>query len=460
MDCARFQHVENSSRHLPSAQGPSKIRRMAIQKVDVLVIGGGVVGASVANELQASGRNVTLIERGQPGQACSYANAGWLTPCFAMPLPQPGMFWKSVGWLLDSNSPLYIQPQVNPTLFRWMWQFLRAMNQKRMMESVAVLTAISTFSLDYYRQLSTRTKRKMGFDTHGLLMVSATKAGLGAANLEMQLMNQRGIAGRWLEQEELLKFEPSLKPIVQGGVYFPDEAQANPYEATLAIMDEFVERGGRMISMTEAFDFDVRDGRIARIHTTQGDFEADLVVLASGSWSNEIAKKLDLAIPILGGKGYSMSVDMKQNKPHHPIMIIERKIAITPFEHSVRLAGTLELVDQDFSISPNRVRGIHRGAQEYLHFDKPSEAGKNETGSAPLYDLSSVRDVWRGLRPCTPDGVPVIGPSTKLRNLFYCAGHQLLGFQSAPGSGRLAADLIIGRTPLTDPWPFRADRFE
>jgi D-amino-acid dehydrogenase len=448
-------HHSFTNVRLLQRERPSIIPPMATQKVDILIIGGGVIGASVASELQAAGRSVTLIERGQPGQGCSYGNAGWLTPCFAMPLPQPGMFWKSVGWLLDANSPLYIQPQVNPTLFRWMWQFLRAMNEERMNESITVLTAISTFSLEFYKKLAARTKRKIGFENRGLLMVSATESGLEAANLEMQLMNARGIAGRSLSKDEVLKFEPSLKPIVRGGVFFPDEAQANPYETTLAIMDEFVAAGGRVIANTEAFDFDVRDGRIARVHTTQGDFEAELVVLASGSWSNAIAKKLDLSIPILGGKGYSMSVDMTENKPQHPIMIIERKIAITPFANSVRLAGTLELVDQDFSISPNRVRGIHRGAQEYLHFDK-----KNDASSEPLYDLSAVRDVWRGLRPCTPDGVPVIGPSTKLQNLFYCAGHQLLGFQSAPGSGRLAADLILKRTPLTDPRPFRADRFE
>lgn len=429
---------------------------MAIQKVDVLVIGGGVIGACVARELQASGRQVTLVEKGQIGHGSSFANAGWLTPCFAMPLPQPGMFWKSVGWLLDSNSPLYIHPQMNPTLFRWMFQFLRAMNRKQMMESIKVLTEISTYSLEAYRELSERSKTPIGFEKRGLLMVSATKDGLDHANLEMQLMAAQGIAGRSLSQDEVLKFEPSLKPIVRGGVYFPGEAQADPFLTTTAIMEEFVALGGHSMPMTEAFDFEVKDGRITRVVTTRGEFEADLVVLASGAWSNAIADKLKLSIPILGGKGYSMSVDMTEHKPQHPIMIVERKIAVTPFAKSVRLAGTLELVDEDFSISPNRVRGIRRGAQEYLKFDQNVEA---TFGKKPQ-DLSDVRDVWRGLRPCTPDGVPVIGPSTKISNLFYCAGHQLLGFQSAPGSGRLAADLILKRTPLTDPHPFRADRFE
>lgn len=425
---------------------------MAIQEVDVLVIGGGVIGACVARELQASGRSVTLIEKGRPGEGCSFANAGWLTPCFAMPLPQPGMFWKSIGWLLDSNSPLHIQPQLNPTLFRWMIQFLRAMNRQQMSDAITVLTAISTYSLDFYRELAKRSP--IGFENRGLLMVSGTKSGLDAANLEMQLMGERGIAGRSLNHDEALAFEPALKSIVRGGVFFPDEAQAEPYATTLAIVEEFKALGGQLFSMTEAYDFEVRGGRITKVETTQGMFAAELVVLAAGSWSKGIASKLGSSIPILGGKGYSMNVEMRERKPTHPIMIIEKKIAVTPLVsatgHSVRLAGTLELVDQDFSISPNRLRAIHRGAQEYLHFDSHNSPD----------DFAPVRNIWRGLRPCTPDGVPVIGPSVTLKNLFYCAGHQLLGFQSAPGSARLATDLILKRTPITAAHPFRADRFE
>ncbi len=422
--------------------------------VDVLVIGGGIIGATVACELQASGRSVTLIERGQPGHGCSFANAGWLTPCFAMPLPQPGMFWKSIGWLLDPSSPLHIQPQLSPTFLRWMTHFLKSMNLKKMNESITVLTALSTYSLDFYQKLAVQSKAPIGFENRGLLMVSATDGGLKAANIEMRLMGERGIAGRSLTRDEALGFEPTLKPIIKGGVFFPDESQAEPYATTLAIMDEFVALGGKSVPMTEAFDFEIKNGRIASVETTEGIFDAELVVLATGAWSNSLARKLGSSIPVLGGKGYSMNIEMREKKPQHPIMIIEKKIAITPLlsagGNSVRLAGTLELVDQDFSISSNRLRGIHRGAQEYLHFD----------ADHPANDLSQVRKIWRGLRPCTPDGVPIIGPSVRLQNLFYCTGHQLLGFQTAPGSARLAADLILGRPTLTNPHPFRADRFE
>ena len=413
-------------------------------KHDVLVIGGGIIGTSLARELQESGRKVLLIDRGDIGAGCSYGNAGWVTPCFAMPLPQPGMLFKSIGWLLDNTSPLHIQPQFNPVLFRWLWHFMLSMNDKKMRQSVAVLAEISKYSLNFYQELSKRSNSSMAFEKRGLLLVSAGQAGLDHAKLEMELIHERGIPGHLLSKEELLAKEPALKSIVKGGVFFPEEAQVEPYSTTLAMAEEFEKLGGKVLPNAEVYDFEVSQGKIQKVFTTRGVFSADLIVLATGSWSKDLAKRLSLRIPILGGKGYSMIVDEGSSKPQHPSMIFKKKIAVTPRANSIRLAGTLELVDQDMSISPTRLNAIYKGAQEYLN----------------LPENSGPREIWRGLRPCTPDGVPVIGPSRKISNLFYCTGHQLLGLQSAPGSARLIADLVLKRNPIVDPYPFRAERFE
>jgi len=118
-------------------------------KPDVLIIGGGVAGLTAARELQSAGKSVVVIDRTPVGTACSFANAGWVTPCFAMPLPQPGMLFKSIGWLLDSSSPLHIQPSLSPALIRWLWHFMRAMNRKQMLQSIEVLTDLSKYSLDF-----------------------------------------------------------------------------------------------------------------------------------------------------------------------------------------------------------------------------------------------------------------------------------------------------------------------
>ena len=414
------------------------------KKVDVLVLGGGIIGASVARELQKDGRKVVLLDRGQPGLGCSYGNAGWITPCFAMPLPQPGMLWKSLGWLLNPESPLYIKPEPSWLLARWMFSFLQAMNQRRMLESVAVLAELSKYSLQAYGELAQRNPGAFGFEQKGLLMVSGTNSGLRDAELEMKLMADQGIPGRKLTSDDIASMEPALKPGLKGGVYFPSEAHAEPLATVQTLINEFIALGGELLPQTEVFDFNFSGQRISEVITTRGSFEADLVVLALGTWSHALAKRLQVSVPILGGKGYSMIVDDFSVKPKHPIMILERKIAVTPRTDSVRLAGTLELVDQDESITARRVRAILRGANEYMHVSKEP----------------TIREVWRGLRPCTPDGVPMIGFSNKWTNLVYNTGHQRLGLQSAPGSGRLAADLIAGRPPLTNPRPFRPERFE
>ncbi len=419
---------------------------MKSEKVDVLVLGAGIVGLSMAVELQKAGRKVLVIDKSEPGYGCSYGNAGWMTPCFSMPLPQPGMFWKSIGWLLDPDSPLRIKPQPSWLLIRWMTHFLFAMNEKRMLESVKVLTDLSKYSLDSYRDLAAKTPKPFGFDQKGLLLVSGTDDGLKGAKLEMDLMEQQGVTGRFMNGDEIVAMEPSLKPGLKGGVYFPSEAHAEPLLTVQALAQEFESLGGRIQTKTEVFDFTKAGGRIEVVHTTRGNFSADIVVLAMGTWSNELAKRLACRVPILGGKGYRILTNSFDVKPKHPIMIVDKKIAVTPrMDGLTSVAGTLELVDQDFEITPRRLNNIITGSKQYLHMSQ----GDPE-----------IKEVWRGLRPCTPDGLPMIGFSKKHSNLFYNVGHQMLGLQSAPGSGRLATDIIAGRPSITDARPFRPERYE
>lgn len=412
-------------------------------KADVLIVGGGVIGLACAYELSRAGARVILIDKSDPGYGCSYGNAGWITPCFAMPLPMPGMLLKSIGWLTDPESPLYIKPEISMTLFRWLLRFLLSMNRKQMLSSVDALTAISKQSLDLYKELAIKTDLPFSFEQKGLFMVAQSDDGYRYAETEMNLVASHGIPGRIMGEEEARAFEPSLTKRIKGGVFFSEEAHAEPLQVTQTLAHEARKLGAQIISKAEVIDFQLNANGIASARTTRGVFVADQFVLATGSWSPRVAQTLDLRVPVLGGKGYAIITDQLTPNPQRPMMLVEKKVAVTPRNGTLRLSGTLELVNQDETFTTRRVEAIVRGAREFMNVPEKID----------------YREIWRGLRPCTPDGVPIIGRTARYPNLILATGHQMLGLQSATGTGKLVADLALGKTTDVDPHPFRATRF-
>jgi D-amino-acid dehydrogenase len=414
-------------------------------KADVVIIGAGVVGLASAYELSLAGAKVVVIDKGDPGYGCSYGNAGWITPCFSMPLPMPGMLFKSIGWLTDPESPLYIKPELSMTLFRWLLRFLLSMNRKQMYASVDALTAISKQSLDIYKKLNQETDKPFSFEQKGLFMAAQSDDGFNYARTEMELVARNGVPGKIMNEDEAREFEPALTQRFKGGVFFPEEAHAEPLQVVQMFAHEAQKLGARIFSKAEVIDFQVGQNAVVAARTTRGLFRADQFVLATGSWSPRVGQTLGLRIPVLGGKGYAIITQPLTPNPLRPLMLVEKKVAVTPRSSNgtLRLAGTLELVNQDETFTTRRVEAIVRGAREFMNVPDPIQ----------------FLEIWRGLRPCTPDGVPIIGRTRRFPNLLLATGHQMLGLQSAPGSGKLLADLALGRTPDLDPAPFRADRF-
>lgn len=415
---------------------------------EVTVVGGGIVGVSTALELARAGLTVTLIEKGQLGHGCSYGNAGWMTPCFALPLPIPGMFWKSLGWLLDPDSPLRIQPRLSLSLATWLMHFLKSTNTQHLFKSVEVLTAISRESLRQYSELAGENPARIGFERKGLLMVGQTSGGVHAAVQELEWVGRFGINGRLMGVDEIRAFEPALTGALSGGVYFPDEAHGEPLAIVRALAEEAQKLGVQILDHTEVFEISGAIGLAGRetvtsLKTTRGELAVKNLVLATGAWSKTWGERLGMNVPVLGGKGYALITDTLEKQPKTPLMLVEKKIAVTPREGSLRLAGTLELVDQDDSINVRRVNAIVKGAREFLTLPREPK----------------IKEVWRGLRPCTSDGVPMIGRAAKFSNLYLNLGHQMLGLQSAPGSARLLREILLGQSTYVDAKPFRPERF-
>ncbi len=409
---------------------------------DVVIVGGGIIGLSCAVELAIAGAQVTVLEKDKIGHGCSYGNAGWMTPCFAMPLSMPGSFLKSLKWLGNPDSPLYIKPTPSLLLANWLTRFTLAMNWKQAHAAIEALVNLSKISLSEYEKLSSEYP-EIHFEKKGLLMVSETADGIAAAEDEMKLVQDYGVPGKALTKVDLKNLEPALIGNLLGGVYFPSEAHAEPLAVVQALAKKAKTLGVQIFENAEVRSFDFNNRQIKSVSSTKGVFKASKYVLATGSWSNELARQLKISVPILGGKGYSLILPKLEVQPKIPVMFVERKIAITPRKNSLRIAGTLELVNQDFSHTQRRIEAIKSGAKKILQI--PADVQYQET--------------WSGLRPCTPDGVPMIGNSKNISNLVLACGHQMLGLQSGYGSGKLVSDLIINGKSELDRSVFNPNRF-
>jgi D-amino-acid dehydrogenase len=278
-----------------------------------------------------------------------------------------------------------------------------------------------------------------------MIHLCATEQMLDEVRKEMQLLDGFGVPGRVLDRDELYATEPALKPGLFGAVHFTAEAHAEPLKMVQAFVKSAADRGAKVCERTELIDFDRRGNRIEAVITTRGRLRADHFVLATGSWSPPLGKRLGIRLPIQPAKGYAVIMAPPDPMPTYPAMLDAHKIGVTPRDGSLKLAGTLELAGMDESITRRRVDAIIRNAQKFYHI--PPEP--------------KILEIWRGLRPVTPDGLPAIGPAPADRaaNLTIAAGHAMLGLTLAPGTAMLVADMIEHKTPQMDPTPFSPSRF-
>jgi D-amino-acid dehydrogenase len=411
-------------------------------KADVVVIGGGVVGVASAVELARRGVNVTVVERDRIGHGCSYGNAGWLTPSQAVPLANPAMLLKSFKWMLDPESPLYIQPRLDPAFLRWLLEFLLSSRKAKFERGAAALVELCRVSTDMWEAVAQRAPESFGFERHGLLAVYEHASSFESAKAGVDLVCRSGVrAERWSADEVRAK-EPAIVGPTVGGYFYPDDAHCEPYLAVKALEAEGRALGVQFLEETEVYRISGDAGR-RRLTTTKGDIIAGQTVVATGPWSESLGRMLGFRLPVIGAKGYSLVLPPAQPHPSRSIYLIERKVAVNPHRDALRIAGTLELVRNDFSINARRVDVIVRGAKGMLNI-----------GDAPV-----AREIWRGLRPCTPDGMPAIGRARTAADVWLATGHQMAGLKTAPGTGLLLAQLMTGETPRFDPEPFRADRY-
>jgi D-amino-acid dehydrogenase len=408
---------------------------------DVAVVGGGAVGVSAALELARRGARVILLERGgELAWGCSAGNAGLLCPSHFVPLASPAALRDGLRWLLKPDSPFYLRPR--PAVAPWLVRFTLAARAGRAEESGRVLQALAQASLELHVALADE-----GLDTglrrDGVLNVYFAENGLAAAQRDAEHNARAGLDSQLLSPAEARARAPALGPGVVGAIFYPGDAHCDPLRFVQEIGRAAAGAGAELRTRVEALRFRRRNGRVHAVETTSGTIPVGEVVLAAGAWTPALADGLGVFLPVEGGKGYHVDLEAASEDPGLPVWLNETRVIVTPLEGRLRLAGTLELAGLDLRVDERRVAAIVRAAERAL----PSLRGR------------TVLEVWRGLRPCTPDGLPVIGRPPRLENVVLASGHGMMGLTLAPVTAKLVGEIVARDQPSVDLAPLSPARF-
>lgn len=417
-----------------------------------VVIGGGAIGVCSAYYLSLAGWQVTLVDRGEIGRGCSYGNACLIVPSHSHPLPAPGVFGQALRWMGRRDSPFYIRPRLDLGLLRWAWQFRRYCTHDAARRGFDALLRLSRASLQLYEELARSAAFDFFFRRQGLLHVYVSDAGFAGARHEQEELEHAGFRARLLSGEEAREFEPALGDRVRGALFIEGEAHADSYGFVRALAAACEKRGTRVLERRALVSIHATGGRVRSVVVEPAsraeavdaeELQTDVVVLAAGAWTPALAAPLGIRIPLQPAKGYSCTIDAHEDIPAVPVLIAERRVIITPLGDRVRFGGTLELDGFDLGIDRVRYGAVVRGAREVLRQPPPMRG----------------EDAWCGLRPVTPDGLPVIDRARGVEGIIVAAGHAMLGLTQAPITGKLVAELAGGLPPSVAIEPFRLDRF-
>jgi len=409
------------------------------------ILGGGIIGLCTAYYLTKSGHKVSIIDQGNFKDGCSFGNAGMIVPSHIIPLAAPGMITKGLRWMFNSTSPFYVKPRLNNDLIKWGYHFYKSATAEHVNKSAVALKEISLLSKAMYQQLSREFPYDFGYQERGLLMLYQTKETEHEEADTARLANKYGIEAHVISSSEVQKLEPDVRVSVLGGVYFPGDAHLIPQALISHMVDYLTDNGVTFYSGTEVTDFVYHDGSIQYIKTDKEEFQFDEVVLATGSWSGSMAKKLHLSLPMQAGKGYSFTLNNVEKNVRIPSIFLEARVAVTPMGNSLRFGGTMEITGIDHRISMNRVKGIVDAIPRYYPEMKVA--------------MPALQEVWHGLRPCSPDGLPYIGRSKKVKNLVIATGHAMMGLSLGPGTGKLVSEIIDRNTSSISLTAFDPERF-
>ena len=410
------------------------------QQLKIGIVGAGIQGISNALFLQKKGFKVTIFDSDEPGSpAASYGNAGHFSPYASVPINRPDVLTDVPAMLLSSTGPLALKWNYVPKMIPWFLQFIRNCSTKKMMHTAKNMHQILDLALPAYDELFEEIELGGLVEKKGILYIWNDQS-LKSRELEIKVRNELGVDQQVVTPKEIHDLEPNIKPIYHGGVYYQHGRHArNPKKILLKLYDLFLKKGGKFFKM-KIKDINFNDEKPVIKAETQS-FLFDKIVIACGSFSKKLTDNLDEKIPLDTERGYHVHFKDCDHLLSRPVIFQNRGFGITPMEQGLRVVGTVEFGGLDNPLSKSRVKNLINNAK-YM-----------------MGDLPEHEDEWLGFRPTLPDYLPVIGPSKKYKNIFYCFGHHHLGWTLGPISGKIISGMIAEENTNLNLKPYSSLRF-
>ncbi len=392
----------------------------------VVIIGGGIVGQFIAYYLSKSDVEVTIVDDAPSMPPASAGNCGLITPSHIEPLNSLSGILEGLKWLGKKDAPLSIKPQLDPTFIQWFLSFVWHSRKTSIKKSIEVRHELLQTSWRLYQEFFNSEASKCEFKSEGLVFVAKTDKGFDALKHEVDLLHSKNLSCELLLKEELLAMEPTLKDDIAGGSIFRTDGWLKPDLLLEEVRTINTSKGVKLIE-GKVQNFIVDGKKIIGIRTNNEEIFSDKFVLAAGAMSYLLAKKIGISLPMIPGKGYNLTYASKlENQPKYPIYMFEKKVVVTPWSNGLRLGSTMEFTGFDLSLNEARLEALKKATKEFLNTNIDQEE--------PI--------PWAGWRPMTSNGLPIIKPSDKYKNLIIATGHGMLGLSMGPVTGHVVSNML------------------
>jgi D-amino-acid dehydrogenase len=411
----------------------------------ITIIGGGVIGLCSAYYLQKEGYELTVIERGNITDGCSFGNMGYMSPSHFVPLASPGIISQGLKWMLSSTSPFYIKPRLSLDLIQWGIQFWKNSTAKTVEKNSPHLNDILQLSRRLINEMRDEIGDTFDMEEKGCLMMCKQQKTLDHEFHLADDAEKFGLKVERLLKDDVQKLEPDVEIDVAGAVLFKDDCHFNPGKMMLALKKNLEAKGIKFQLNTTVTGFEKTNNKISAVITDKGKFDCSELIIATGSWLPVVAKMMGIKLLLQPGKGYSHTYQHVEKNLKYPAILVDGRCAITPWGHQLRIGGTMEISGINNKVLVKRMQGIYDSALNFYPGLK--------------IDFPPTDKIWNGLRPVTPDGLPYIGRHSLYDNVIFAGGHAMLGISEGTGTGALVSEIMQGKKTSVDIGAFKVERF-